>query len=94
LSDPNRQPPLRPGRRAIAALGGNRTGPLAFGHFCAEVPKSLHIGAYPRVLLIADRLPRRNETPASGHIRWPPASKTGLIAMQKVEGSNPFSRFL
>lgn len=23
------------------------------GHFCAEVPKSLHIGAYPRVLLIA-----------------------------------------
>ncbi len=26
---------------------------VTFGHFCAEVPKSLHIGAYPRVLLIA-----------------------------------------
>jgi hypothetical protein len=32
--------------------GGNRTGPSRFGHFCAEVPKSLHIGAYPRVLLV------------------------------------------
>jgi hypothetical protein len=34
-----------------------------------------------------------HETPASGHIRVPRLSKTGLIAMQKVVGSNPTSRF-
>lgn len=31
----------------------NQTAILSFGHFCAEVPKSLRIGAYPLVLLIA-----------------------------------------
>jgi hypothetical protein len=36
---------------------------------------------------------RRDETPANGHIHARLASKMGLIAMQKVEGSNPFSRF-
>lgn len=34
-------------------LLANRTRPRAFGHFCREVPKSAHIRAYPRVLLIA-----------------------------------------
>jgi hypothetical protein len=33
------------------------------------------------------------EIPANEHIRSPPGSKTVLIAMQKVEGSNPISRF-
>jgi hypothetical protein len=31
------------------SLEANQTGLRDFGHFCAEVPKSLHIGAYPRV---------------------------------------------
>jgi hypothetical protein len=53
---------LKGGDRPIEA---NETGHRDFGHFCAEVPKSLHIGAYPRVLLIAGRLPRRCETPAN-----------------------------
>jgi hypothetical protein len=26
-------------------LIANQTGPLDFGHFCAEVPKSLHVAA-------------------------------------------------
>jgi hypothetical protein len=57
------------------------------------VPETPHIGAYPRALPDRDRLPRRDETPASDHILLPLVPKTGLIAMQKVEGSNPFSRF-
>jgi hypothetical protein len=72
---------------------GNQTAISDFGHFCAEVPKSLHIGAYPRVLLIEGGLPRCYESPASGDIRCPLVSETGVIAMQKVEGSNPISRF-
>jgi hypothetical protein len=36
-----------------ASLKANQTGRRDFGHFCAEVPKSLHIGAHPRVFLIA-----------------------------------------
>jgi hypothetical protein len=44
---------------------------------------------------IADRgrLPRRYETPASCYIRGARLSETGVIAMQKVVGSNPISRF-
>lgn len=40
--------------RAVDLLrhpGANQTGPRRFGHFSAEVPKSLHIGPYPRVFL-------------------------------------------
>jgi hypothetical protein len=44
-------------------------------------------------LLIAGRLPRWYEAPASGHIHCPLVSETGVIAMQKVVGSNPISRF-
>lgn len=39
------------------------------------------------------RLPRCYEIPASGYIRGARVSETGLIAMQKVVGSNPISRF-
>ena len=39
------------------------------------------------------RLTSRYEIPASGHIHWPLVSEMGLIAMQKVVGSNPISRF-
>jgi hypothetical protein len=40
----------------IAALCGgnvNQTATSDFGHFRAEVPKSLHIGAHPHVFVIA-----------------------------------------
>jgi hypothetical protein len=39
------------------------------------------------------RLQRRHEAPANEHIRLLIGVEVGLIAMQKVEGSNPFSRF-
>ena len=39
------------------------------------------------------RLRHRYKIPAIEDIHCRPRSKTGLIAMQKVEGSNPFSRF-
>jgi hypothetical protein len=55
----------------IDPLEANQTGLRGFGHFCAEVPKSLHIGAYPRVLLIAGCLSRCYEIPASSHISLP-----------------------
>jgi hypothetical protein len=67
--------------------------PLAFR---ALPRRSSQIAAYRRTSArIADRgrPPRRYETPASRHLcRWP-VSKMGLIAMQKVVGSNPISRF-
>ena len=59
---------------------------------CTSAPKFPNRRTSAR---IADRgrPPHRYETPASRHLcRWP-VSKMGLIAMQKVEGSNPFSRF-
>jgi hypothetical protein len=58
--------------------------------------RSSQIAAHRRISArIADRgrLPRRYGIPASGHNRRSPASEMGLIAMQKVVGSNPISRF-
>jgi hypothetical protein len=37
----------------VIGLEADQTGLAIFGHFCAEVPKSLHIAAHTRVLLIA-----------------------------------------
>jgi hypothetical protein len=71
----------------------NETATSNFGHSRARVPEWLHIGAYPHAFLIAGRLQRRYETPVTGHIRHRPESAMGLIAMQKVVGSNPISRF-
>lgn len=39
--------------RTAAPLLGGQTALSVFGHFCAEVPKSLHIGAHPHAFLIA-----------------------------------------
>jgi hypothetical protein len=64
--------------------------------FRALPRRSFQIAAYRRISArISDhgRLSRRSEVPASGHIFCPLVSEMGLIAMQKVEGSNPFSRF-
>lgn len=42
-----------PRRSQVRAAGtDNQTATSNFGHSCAGVPKSLRIGAYPRVLLI------------------------------------------
>lgn len=43
----------RPATEARGRPTGNGTAPSRFGHFCAEVPKSLHIGAHPRVFQFA-----------------------------------------
>jgi len=40
-----------------------------------------------------DLSPRYYEIPASRHIQRARTTETGVVAMQKVEGSNPFSRF-
>jgi hypothetical protein len=64
--------------------------------FRALTRTSARIAAYRRISArIADRgcSPRRCETPASCHFRDAQISETGLIAMQKVVGSNPISRF-
>lgn len=64
--------------------------------FRALLRRSSQIASYRRISArIPDRgrLPPRYKTPASSHIHRPLVSKTGVIAMQKVEGSNPFSRF-
>lgn len=58
---PRRRPAERPNRRPLLRLavdllrrsGGNGTCLSRFGHFCAEVPKSPHIGAHRRALQIA-----------------------------------------
>jgi hypothetical protein len=39
------------------------------------------------------RLQRRHEAPANENIRCRLGLEIGVVAMQKVEGSNPFSRF-
>jgi hypothetical protein len=43
----------RPAAEARGRPAGNGTAPSRFGHFCAEVPKSLHIRAYPTHFLFA-----------------------------------------
>lgn len=58
---PRRKPAERPNRRPLPRLAVDLLGRRArngtclsrFGHFRAEVPKSLHIGAYRRALQIA-----------------------------------------
>lgn len=71
--------------RPLRPVGGNGTGPSRFGHFCAEVPKSLHICAYPRAFLFGGRWSPPRETPARCYIRSARLSETCLVAMQKVE---------
>jgi hypothetical protein len=95
-----RRPAERPIARPAAEIGGlwrrprlNQTATSDFGHFCAEVPKSLHIGAYPRVFLIGAFGGTITKSLQGCYIRGQRFSETGVIAMQKVVGSNPISRF-
>jgi hypothetical protein len=82
-----------PGDADLRLREGNETATSDLRHSCARVPEWLHIGAYPHVFPKGSHLRSHCETPATEAIRYWPKSKTGLIAMQKVEGSNPFSRF-
>jgi hypothetical protein len=71
----------------------NQTATSDFGHSCARVPEWLHIGAYPHAFPDRSRLQSRYEAPANEPIRCLRALEGHLIAMQKVVGSNPISRF-
>jgi hypothetical protein len=57
------------------------------------VPEWPHIGAHPHAFPIRGRLRRHYEIPANEYIRRQSELEAGLIAMQKVVGSNPISRF-
>jgi len=63
------------------------------GHFSPEVPECPHIGAYPSALSRRHRFPpiakalQNSGRSRRGH------PEDGFIAMQKVVGSNPISRF-
>ncbi len=93
----NLPPWLKPRKRHFSTPGTrdrpNRTTTPHLGHFCAEVPKSLHIAAYPRVLLIAAVCHAAAKPLQAAVFQYPLVSEMGLIAMQKVVGSNPISRF-
>jgi hypothetical protein len=77
----------------VVSAPGNEIATSNFGHSRVRVPEWLHIGAHPHAFPIAGRLRRHYESPAIQHIRGRPGSETGLIAIQKVVGSNPISRF-
>lgn len=79
--------------RLVVVAPGNQTASSNFGHSSARVPEWLHIGAYPHAFPDRARLRRRCEIPANKPIHYQLGSEIRLIAMQKVEGSNPFSRF-
>jgi hypothetical protein len=76
-------------RRDVAR---NQTATPDFGHSWARVPDWLHIGAYPHAFPDRGRLQYCYEAPANEPILCLSALEGDLIAMQKVEGSNPFSR--
>jgi hypothetical protein len=64
--------------------------------FRALLRRSSQIAAYRRIsprISFRGRWRQPREAPASRHLCHQPVSEMGLIAMQKVEGSNPFSRF-
>jgi hypothetical protein len=64
--------------------------------FRALLRRSSQNHAYPRAsprIANRGRAYRLREAPASGHARGTLVPEMGLVAMQKVEGSNPFSRF-
>jgi hypothetical protein len=64
-----------------------------FGHFWPEVPETLHISAHPRISTAASASCAIRKSPANWQVPIRESSKVRVVAMQKVEGSNPFSRF-
>jgi hypothetical protein len=84
-----------PDRRKIGLIGCVLGSNRHLG-FRALMRTSARMAAYRCISArIPDRgcLQRRYEIPANRHIRCRSGLEVGLIAMQKVEGSNPFSRF-
>ena len=75
-----RKPALEPARQVSGTSGGK----------CPTRCISVHIPAY---LPSGSRLPGFAKPPQMGIIRGRGSLVTLAIAMQKVEGSNPFSRF-
>jgi hypothetical protein len=69
------------------------THPRVLGIPDQKFPKTPHIGVYPRPSAAAIASCSAQESPANRSFlaRNPPGA--GVVAMQKVEGSNPFSRF-
>jgi hypothetical protein len=57
------------------------------------VPETTHIAAYPHESAIPSGSTTSIDSPANRHILREVSNPYQLIAMQKVEGSNPFSRF-
>jgi hypothetical protein len=94
-ADPEREPDAQPDAAMEAVLAEIvRLQDTLHCGFRALGRASARNGAYPRVRIRCRRLPARQcEGPASRHIRGVRLLEPGLIAMQKVEGSNPFSRF-
>jgi hypothetical protein len=78
---------LTPGLRA------NQTGLLDFGHSWRGVPETLHIGTYPHIFMWEVRDLLNIKALQKRVIEAKTCSAPLLIAMQKVVGSNPISRF-
>jgi hypothetical protein len=57
------------------------------------VPETLHIGTYPHIIMWEVRDLLNHKSPAKEGDSGQDLFGALLIAMQKVEGSNPFSRF-
>ena len=64
-----------------------------FGHFLPGVPETPHIGAHPRALATAGAGWVVCNSPANWLVPARKSPEAGVIAMQKVVGSNPISRF-
>jgi hypothetical protein len=81
----------------------NGTAISSFGHFCAEVPKSLHIGAYPRVFARDLSSFPDHESPANGPDLGPKlpddlanchAEDRGFESLQPLRFESPASGLL
>ena len=87
--------PRGTGRRCIPRLGTGTTS-ASLGHFWREVPDSLHIRACPFLFAVRGAFAWSCKAAANGQnqkIRGRGSLVTLAIAMQKVVGSNPISRF-
>jgi hypothetical protein len=80
-------------RRGRVRRKRNQTATSDFGHSRARVPETPRIAAYPHVSEIGAFRRASAKPLQSRHIRGARRLEPGLIAMQKVVGSNPISRF-
>lgn len=64
-----------------------------FGNFLPGVPETLHICTYPAASANRAPISRTRIVPANGGFCDGNLRPAGVVAMQEVEGSSPFSRF-